>query len=238
LQVVLFEYFFRGGAVIEVVIDLRTLYPVAFVVREVEVVRARAGVIFAVAGGGDQERHFSADAPAAQVETRIRTRSEAVESSARRRFALPHHAAGFGTRFAEVEHQRRAIQPPHTHFHSLPFDGDLNQPRAQAHRAAGIPGGHDDGFVRRLRAGMQRTVEHPAEMKRARRDPDQLGVAAVELQLDPVAVRQNGQQCRHCGQRLRGHYSRTISRCISPVTRASLSPMNMLISLRTPKFAR
>ena len=238
MQVVLFEYFLGRRAVIEVVVDLRTLYAIALLVREVEMVCARAGVILAVAAGRDQERHLGADALAAQVETRIRARAEAVESRARRRFALPHHAAGFGARFAEIEHQRRAIQPVDSELETQLLDGDLNQPRAQAHRAAGIPGGHDDRFVRRLRAGMQRTVEHPAEMKRARRDPDQLGVAAVELQLDPVAVRQNGQQRRRRGQRLRGHYSRTISRCISPVTRASVSPMNMLISERTPKLGR
>ncbi len=195
-------------------------------------------MILAVAAGTDQEWHLGPHALAAQVESRIGARTQTVKRSARQRLALPNHAPGLRSRLARVDHQRRAVQLAHAHLQALLLERDLHRARAQAYLPARIFRGNCHRLVDVLRVRTQRPVQHPAEMKRARRDPNQFGAAAVQLQLHTVAVRQHRQQRRHRGQRLRRHYSRTISRWMSPVTRASLSPMNMLISERTPKFGR
>ena len=193
---------------------------------------------FAVTGCRDQHRHLGAQRLAAQVERRIGARSQPVEGRTFRGLAFPRHAAGLGMRLAEIDHQRCAVQPAHAQLQALLLYGHLDLPRAQAHGAARVVRGKGDGLVRRLLAGRQRTVQRSPEMKRAAGDPDQLSAAAVEPQLHLVTVRQNGQQRGHRRQRLRRHYSRTISRWIWPVTRASRSPMNMLISERTPNVGR
>ena len=238
MQILLFEDLLRRRAIREVVVDLRTLYPVPLLVREIEMISAGARMILPVAPRTDQERHLGPHALAAQVEPRLGARTQTVKRGARQRLALPNHASGLRPRFAHVDHQRCTIQLAHAHLQALLVERDLHRPRAQAYLPAAIFGGNCHRLVDLLRAGTQRPVQHPAEVKRARRDPNQLGAAAVQLQLHPVAVRQNRQQRRHRGQRLRRHYSRTISRWMSPVTRASWSPMNMLISERTPKFDR
>ena len=192
----------------------------------------------AISAGTDQERHLRPYALAAQVESGIGPWTQPVERGARQRLALPNHAAGLRSRLARVDHQRRTVQLAHAHLQALLLERDLHRTRAQAYLPAGIFRGNCHRLVDVLRVRTQRPVQHPAETKRARRDPNQFGAAVVQLQLHTVAVRQHRQQRRHRGQRLRRHYSRAISRWISPVTRASLSPMNMLISERTPKFGR
>ena len=88
------------------------------------------------------------------------------------------------------------------------------------------------------RSRRQRTLEGAAEMKGAGADPHEFGAAAIKLEIDAVAVLRKRYQRRESRQRLWRHYSRTISRWISPVTTASSSPMYILISLRTPKSGR
>ena len=153
VQVVLFEDLLRRGAVIEVVIDLRPLDAVARFVREIEVVSAGAGMILAVAAGGDQERHFG------------RERSCRADRS-------PHRCAGPVRRTTRPAGAWRSQTTPpaseraslrstisgvpsgraHAHQQALLLDRDLQQPRAQAQLAGRILGREGDRLVGRLRA--------------------------------------------------------------------------------------
>ena len=63
-------------------------------------------------------------------------------------------------------------------------------PRAQVRVRGSVAGGDGDGFVLHLFVGAERTVERAAVVEAGGRDPDDFSAAAVELQFDAVAVRQ------------------------------------------------
>src|SRR5471032_1752567 len=106
------------------------------------------------------------------------------------------------------------------------LNGDVEVPGTDAHGAGEIVSRNVDGLAFFRFGCWQRAFEHTAKAEGAGGDPDQLRTAAVQPQLHAVAVRNEPNQCRHRGQRLQGHYSRTISRWIWPVTIVSWSPTN------------
>ena len=235
----LFEDRFGGRAEIEVVIHLGRFNAISAGGREVEAISSGPGMVLAVSGGGDQERVETRQRLAAPIELRVGNGSQAVESHAGGRFALPGHdlALGFGLR--HVGHQSAAVRAVHCDQYAALPKRYVEAPRANVHRVRSVI--HSQGrrlgllFRRRRR---QRTLERTTKMKSAGADPHQFGAAPIEPHLDAVPVRGERHQRRHNRQRLRGHQSKTISRCISPVTTAWFSPTYMLISLRTPKSSR
>jgi hypothetical protein len=232
------EDFSRRRTVVEEVIDARDLDAVAAGGREIEAPGAGASVEFAVAGGGDQERDGGGDGLAGEVELRIGTRTQAVEAFSGRLLPVPCHGLPGRGRLGEILHQGLSLGAKNREQQPVLPDDHLEGVRADVERAGGIVDVDGDRPALGMRQRGQRPFERAPEAERAVGIPLQLGAAVVQRDFDAVAVGGECEQRGHRGQGLRGHQRRTISRWISPVTRASETPANMSISLRTPKSGR
>jgi len=186
-------------------------------------------VILAVLRRRDQQRDFGAHRLAAQAQDPgpcrdpgHRTRRPAAPGGPRRRRPAPAPAR---IDRHQAAHHPRGARAAAARASEWRYRGLRRRRTAPGVSSISICTGS-----RSAAATRQEPVQRAAETERAGRHPQQLGAAPVQLQLDAVAVRDAREQCGHRGQRLAGITAAPSRAGISPVTRASRSPTNMLIS--------
>src|ERR1700742_2009678 len=153
-------------------------------------------MILAIARGAHQEGPFGADVQAAQSEHSFAARTQPVELGAGRRATLPYDARGLRAWFREVFHQRRAVESPYTYQRALLTQRDLHGVRSQLDCGRTIHHFDRDRVLLRPFDLGQRSFEHAAVTECAWRNPDQFGAAAIELEIDTIAMGRYREQRR------------------------------------------
>jgi hypothetical protein len=115
-----------------------------------------------------------------------------------RRLAIPFDTGSGALRLAGIGQQRSAVESAHAHQHTALANRHLYELGANDDSGWRVVNLEKHG-IRRIRlARGQRAFERAAEVKCAGRAPDDLGGAAIELEIDAIPVRR---ECQHGGQR-------------------------------------